>query len=355
MPNENHKLGFNKMRSIFFFGLIAILAVAILYIMRPFIYPVFWAAVIAIMFYPVYKRLLKHLKSPNFSALISMLLVIIIVFIPLSFLSTLLVNQSIALYQSVAKGDFMGKVAGASQWLQQSPLAPYLENVRNNWTVYAENATKTISIFLFNNLKNVTQNSLRFIFMLLIMFYALFYFFRDGARMLKRLMHLSPLGDKYEQMLYEKFTSTARATLKGTFIVGSLQGVLGGLLFWFTGIEGALIWGVVMVALSIIPAVGPAPVWLPAGLIMLALGNVWQGLTILLFGALVIGLIDNILRPVLVGKDIQMHPLLVLFATLGGIFIFGLSGFVIGPVIAALFIAVMTIYDHHYRNELQNN
>ena len=156
-------------------------------------------------------------------------------------------------------------------------------------------------------------------------------------------------------MLYEKFRSTARATLKGTFIVGGVQGIIGGILFWATGIEGALIWCIIMIALSAIPAVGPSIVWFPAGVIMLALGNFWQGITILLVGLLVISTIDNFIRPKLVGKDIQMHPLLVLFATLGGIFLFGISGFVIGPVIASLFIAVMAIYDHHYRNELQNN
>jgi len=191
--------------------------------------------------------------------------------------------------------------------------------------------------------------------MLFIMFYTLFFFLRDGKKILEHLMHLSPLGNKYETMLYEKFTSTSRATLKGTFLVGCVQGTLGGLLFLAVGIPGALIWGLMMVALSIVPAVGCSIIWLPTGIIMLLMGNIWQGITILLFGTLVISNIDNLIRPPLVGKDIQMHPLLVLFSTLGGIFIFGISGFIIGPVIAALFTSVISIYDHYYRNELSNN
>ena len=172
--------------------------------------------------------------------------------------------------------------------------------------------------------------------------------------MLERVMQLSPLGDKYESMLYERFTSTARATLKSTFIIGGIQGFLGGILFWIAGLEGALVWGVIMAVLSIIPAVGPFIVWLPAGIIMLALGNGWEGLAILI-GGFVISFVDNLLRPPLVGKDTEMHPLVVLFATLGGLLLFDVSGFVIGPILAALFLSVVSIYHYYYRNELQNN
>lgn len=168
-------------------------------------------------------------------------------------------------------------------------------------------------------------------------------------------MHLSPLGDKYEGLLYERFTSTARATLKSTLILGSIQGALGGILFWITGVEGALIWAIVMAFVAMIPALGSFLVWLPIGLIMLALGNMWQGFTILIVGAILISNIDNLLRPMLVGRDTQMHPLLVLFSTLGGIFLFGISGFVLGPIIMSLFLSVISIYDHYYRNELGRN
>ncbi len=355
MPNKNEKLNFNKMRSVFFFGLIIILGLAILYIVRPFFYPIFWAAIIAVLFYPVYCWLRKHFKSSSLSSFLTVSLVIIILFLPLSLLSTLIVNESIDLYQTVSQGNYIQKVSGVENWLQTTAIGPYIEKVKTEGIIYAADATKTISIFLFNNLKSITQNSLKFFFMLFIMLYALFYFLRDGKRILKRLMYLSPLGDKYEAMLYEKFTSTTRATLKGTLLVGLIQGTLGGILFLATGVEGAFIWGVVMVAFAIIPALGPFIIILPAGIIMLALGNIWQGVVILAVGLGFIGMIDNFIRPPLVGKDIQMHPLLVLFATLGGLLLFGISGFVIGPVIAALFIAIMSIYDHHYRNELSNN
>lgn len=352
---SKNTFGFDRVRNIFFFSLIIILAVSLLYVIRPFLYPVFWAAVIAILFHPLYEKLDKYLKLPSLSALTTLVLVVVIIFLPLTLLSTLLINESVGLYKTVSHWDVGAQLQDAANKLKNTPLAPILSDVQNEWGAYAADAAKTISIFLFNNIKSITENSLRFVFMLFIMFYSLFYFLKDGTKLLKQIMHLSPLGDEHEIMLYDKFHSTARATLKGTFIVGGVQGILGGTLFWLTGIEGALIWGVIMIAFAVIPAVGPSIVWFPAGIIMLALGNFWQGLVILLVGLFVISTIDNLIRPKLVGKDIQMHPLLVLFSTLGGIFLFGISGFVIGPVIASLFVAVMTIYDHHYRNELQNN
>lgn len=335
--------------------MIIILAIALIYVIRPFIYPIFWAAVIAVIFYPVANKLTIKTKMPNLSSALTLLIVILVIIIPASILSMLVVNESINLYKSVSQENLVQTVTGIGDWLSSTPVAPYLKTIESNGMTHIANAAKTISLFIFENVKNITQSSFRFFFMLFIMFYTLFFFLRDGKKILNRLMHLSPLGNKYENMLYERFTSTARATLKGIFLVGGIQGTLGGLLFFAVGIPGALIWGLIMVALSIIPAVGCSIIWLPTGIAMLLMGNIWQGLTILLFGGLVISTIDNLIRPSLVGKDIQMHPLLVLFSTLGGIFLFGISGFVIGPVIAALFTAVISIYDHYYRNELANN
>lgn len=355
MPFKNDEIGFNKMRTIFFFGLIIILGIGIMYLFKPFFYPIFWAAIIAVMFYPTYSWLYKHLKLKSVSAILTLIIIIAIIIIPLVGISTLIINQSIILYQNVTESNIIIQIKGLASWLEHSQVAPYLEEFKTYWNNYAQNFAKIISTFLFNNLQNLTQNSLNFLGMFFLMLYSLFFFLKDGPGMLKRLMRLSPLGDKYEEMLYNRFTSTARATLKGTLLMGIIQGTLGGLLFWFTGIQGPLIWAVLMAATSIIPAVGTSIIWLPAGLIMLIIGNTWQGITILIFGMLVISTIDNLLRPKLVGKDTQMHQLLVLFSTLGGIVFFGISGVVIGPIIVALFLAIINIYECHYKDELEKN
>lgn len=349
------KFEFGRMRTVFFGSLIIILAIAMLYLIRPFIYPIFWAAIIAIIFHPLFTRLLQTLKSPSISSIFTLIIVMVIIFLPMTIIATLLISQSVDLYQAVSDGNWIGRVQGVTGWLGHTALAPYLESIKNNWANYAGEAAQGLSIFLFENLKNITQNSVRFVFQFFIMLYTLFFFLKDGAKFLSKMMRLSPLGNEYEAMLYQKFTSTARATLRGTFLVGGVQGLLTGILFWTVGIKGAVIWAVLTMAVAIVPAIGAVIIWLPAGIFMLAMGNIWQGLTILLVGTLIISTIDNFLRPILVGKDTQMHTLIVLFSTLGGIFIFGISGFIIGPIIAALFLSVASIYEHHYRHELDNN
>ncbi len=349
---KTEKVNFSKMRSAFFFGLIALLTMAMLYLFQPFFYPIFWAAVIAVMFYPHYEWLNNYLKMPNLNAGIMVGIVILTIFIPLTLVFALLASEAGKAYGRVDVNDITPHVQKLTEWLNHTPLGNMLPSSPAEWSKKTAEWGEKISGSMLTYLKSFTQNSFSFIFNLFLMFYSLFFFFRDGKAILMRLMHLSPLGEKYEIMLYEHFTSTTRATLKSTLIVGTIQGLLGALLFWLTGVSGAFVWGVLMLVFCLIPAVGSFIVWLPIGLIMLALGNIWQGVTILAVGALVISTIDNFLRPPLIGKDIQMHPLLVLFSTLGGIFVFGISGFVIGPVLASLYLATMSIYDHYYKNEL---
>ena len=344
---KEHKLSFGKMRSAFFFGTIIILGLVILYIIRPFLYPIFWAAVIAMTFYPVYKFLLRYVKKEPIASGISLLLVLIVIFLPLSILSLLLVNESVDLYSKVSHSGVFQSPEVVSSWLEKVPfLSPYLDYIRNEWTNYAGQMAKWLSTFLVNSITGVTTNSLQFLGMTLIMFYSLYYFFKDGVRILKKIMHLSPLGDEYEIMLFDKFKSTTRAALKSTLIIGMMQGAVGGLLFWIVGVEGAFIWAVIMGFIAIIPALGPAVVLLPTAIIMLAMGNFWQAI-VLILGTLFVSTADNFIRPPLIGRDIQMHPLIVFLATIGGLIMFGISGFIIGPIIAALFISVLSIYDHY--------
>lgn len=354
MPLRSEKISFNAIKSAVFFGLIILLGVGMLFLIGPFIYPIFWAAVIATLFYPIYNWLATHTGMKRASSFMTILIVIALLFLPLLFIAALVVNQSIDLYNKASETNVRESIEVTTNWLLGTPVGPYVQELQSEWASFASNAGRTIASFLFTNARAFTENSIRFIFLFFIMLYTLFYFFTDGPRMLKRLMYLTPIGDKYEKMLYEKFTSAARATLKSTILIGGIQGTLGGLLFWWTGVPSPFIWGVIMVIVAILPALGAPLVIVPAAIVQFFLGNIWQAIA-LLVGALIISFIDNILRPPLVGHDIQMHPLIVLFTTLGGLAIFGVSGFVIGPIIAALFLAIMQIYDHYYRKELSRN
>lgn len=349
------QMSFEKVRSALFFSLLIILFLAFIYVIQPFFFSLFWAAIIAILLYPMHKQINKYITVPSLSAIISLILVIVLIFLPLTLISLLIIQQSVLLYSSFSTENIVSNVQGISNWLRHTPISPYLIEVSAQWTEFAASIAKTVSLFLFENIKQITQNSVRFIFMLVVMFYTLFFFFKDGEKMISRLSYASPLGNEYEKMLYQKFRNTALSTLKTTLIIGGIQGTLGGILFWSVGIKSAFLWGIIMTATCVIPALGSFIVWLPAAIIMFATGNMIQGIIILIIGTFVISVIDNLLRPILVGKGTEMHPIIILFSTLGGIFLFGISGFIIGPIISALFLSILSIYLEYYKNELQQN
>jgi predicted PurR-regulated permease PerM len=173
-----------------------------------------------------------------------------------------------------------------------------------------------------------------------VMLYLLFFLLRDGAALRRRARDAIPLSDDLQHDLSVNFTNVIRATIKGNIAVAIVQGALGGLAFWVLGIQGALLWAVLMAFLSLLPAIGTALVWVPVAIYLLATGDIWQGAALIAYGVLVIGLVDNVLRPILVGKDTKMPDYVVLLSTLGGMAVFGFNGFVLGPIIAAMFIAV---------------
>lgn len=351
---NSNKISFSKVQSIFFFGLIALFTGAMLFVISPFIYPIFWAAVIAVVFYPIYDWLNKYIKLDSLSAFLSVLVIVALVVLPVSTIFIIIIEQAVQIYSTLSKGKITSYFDQIIASLQNTPIAPYLEQAKQRWAENAANIAQQITLALVNSARQITSSSLRFIIQLLIMLYTLFYFFKDGKKLLKRLMHLSPLGDKYEKNLYKKFTSTVSATLKSTLIIGAIQATMGGIFFAMADIPGTLIWSVIMFLFAIIPALGAPIIIAPAGIVLLFMGNILAGI-LLLAAAGIVGTVDNLIRPILVGKDIQMHPLWVFFATLGGIIIFGVSGFIIGPVIAALFLSIISIYDEYYKRKLDHN
>jgi len=187
----------------------------------------------------------------------------------------------------------------------------------------------------------------------LVMFFTMFYFFMDGEALVKRIKYLSPIRDDYEEMIFSRFLLISRATVMGTIIIGITQGTLGAVALLIFGIKSWLLWGCVMVFLSIIPMVGAWLILIPAGLIQIFSGHIWQGIGILVVSTAVISNIDNLIRPRLVGKEAKLHDLIIFFSSLGGIAAFGIMGFIVGPVIAALFIAVVDIYSTEFDQQLK--
>ncbi len=350
-------MDFDKIRNYVFLGALALVTILCFSLLRPFAYPIFWAAVIAAISYPLYQRLYTFFHHQNLASVMTLTIVTIIILIPLTTIGTLLIRESINLYGLINNPDspINTTIQTTIDFFKNSAFS---QIIRDNQPFLSEKISefaKTGLSTVFTTLTNLTQNSVTFVVMFVLMLYTLFFFLRDGEGMLKKMMHIFPLGDKYEVLLYKKFTSTASAAIKGTLVIGGIQGTLGAILFSIVGIQGALIWGIIMAFFSIVPAAGSSLVWLPAGIILLLTGNIWQGILVLIVGGLIISTIDNFIRPILVGKDTQMHPALILFSTLGGIALFGISGFVIGPIIASLFLAFWEIYEAYYRRELTNN
>jgi predicted PurR-regulated permease PerM len=191
---------------------------------------------------------------------------------------------------------------------------------------------------------NIGQSTFEFVVNVAIMLYLLFFLFRDGNALSRRVKDAIPLRTELRDALLEKFTVVIRATVKGSLLVAMAQGALGGLMFWMLGIHAALLWAVLMAFLSLLPAIGAGLVWVPVAIYFLATGAIWQGLGLIAYGVLVIGLVDNVLRPFLVGKGTKLPDYVVLISTLGGIEVFGLNGFVIGPLIAAIFMVTWEIF-----------
>jgi len=340
-----------KKSNIPFFIALGLAAILFLYLLKPFFFPIFWAAVIAGIFRPLYRRIEDRLNRPNLSTAILFLIIALILLLPAMVAGTLIFRESMQLYESL-KPDAQGIGKGFQRIIDAiagSPLADLFHVNRDLLVEKTSEVIQGVTSYIFVHLKDLTQNTLALIVKLAIMLYTLFFFIRDGEEFLKKGMLLVNLGMGRESFLYERFIMTARSTLKVTLIIGGIQGLLGGLVFFVAGIDGAVIWALLMILLAIVPVVGCSIIWGPAGILMLLTGRLWEGILILAAGLFVISTVDNVLRPILIGKDVALHPLLIFLSTLGGIVLFGFSGFVIGPIAAALLLSILQMYEEFYR------
>ncbi len=309
-----------------------------------------WGVIIALMFSPLFRWMLLRLwHQRTLAALVTLCVALVIVVLPLAIVTTLVAMEASGGYARIQSGEwrpsryFYAWFAMLPGWALAGLDRIGLANLDALQQRLDAGLAQGIQWIAANTL-NIGQNTLGFVVSLVITLYLAFFLIRDGEQMVLELRRAIPLAPSHQQVLIEKFTTVIRATVKGSLLVAVIQGGLGGLAFWFLGVGEAFLWGVLMAFLSLLPVLGSALVWLPMVLYFLATGAVWQGLVLLAFGALVIGLLDNVLRPILVGRDTHMPGYLVMMATLGGITVFGLNGLVLGPVIAAVFIAAWHIY-----------
>lgn len=331
-----------------FLFLLAAVTLAFGLLLKPFFGAILWAVLLAIIFAPLQQRLIRAWpKQRNLTALATLITILLIVIIPLGIITGMLAREGALLYSRVTSGEI-----NVQLWIDNARESiPLVTELADRFNVDLSNLKQqlsslavTSSRFLATQAFTIGQEYVQFSLNFVIMLYLTFFFLRDGQRLIHLIIRALPLGNERERHLFRKFAEVSRATVKGNLLVAMAQGGLGGLIFWILGIQGAILWAVVMTLLSLLPAVGSALVWGPAAIYLLVTGAVWQGIVLILFGVFVIGLVDNVLRPILVGRDTKLPDYLVLLSTLGGIALFGLNGFVIGPVIAALFLAFWQIF-----------
>ena len=330
--------------------LLTAVTLAFAWVLYPFYGAVLWAVVVAVLFAPVYRRLLQSMQGrPSLAAAVTVLIIIAMVILPLAMVAASLAQEASSLFAKIQSGEYN--------------LGSYLQRIFDALPAWATGLIERFNLTDLSALRekltsglmtggqilapqalSIGMNTFDFVIRLGIMLYLLFFLLRDGKALAEAIREAIPLRGEQKAALFTRFADVVRATVKGGILVAMAQGTLGGIAFWFLGIHAALLWAVLMAFLSLIPAIGATLVWLPVAIYFLATGAIWQGIGLILYGVLVIGLVDNLLRPFLVGKGSKLPDYVVLISTLGGIEVFGLNGFVIGPLIAAMFMVSWEIF-----------
>lgn len=325
-----------------FLTIVLLVTVSFFLLIKDFLLACFWAIILAVIFDPVNQSFKQYFKnSEKLPLFLTMLMIILVFVIPLLIITLMITEESTGYYQKIASGEINPQVYFQDTLALVLPKFNQLSQIQaisvEQISASAGNAFTQAVKYIAQQLPALTQNLLNLIVQVALTFYILFFLLRDGQQLIRKLISLIPIGDGIEIELFERFTSVARATVKGGLIVAVIQGSIGGFLFWFVGIPAAFLWGMLMIVLSLLP-VGSTLIWAPVAVILFLQGQTLNAIIVLAVGILVIGMLDNFLRPRLIGKDSKMSDYLVLVSTLGGLTWFSLTRFVLGPIIAALFI-----------------
>lgn len=341
----------------FFVLLLMLSTLAFGLVLKAWYSSIFWAVILAVMFYP-FKTYLKDWfgERNGLAALVTLAIICLIVFIPLLLVMTSLAYEGNQLYEAISQNRD-GMVTSITEVLHHLPgfIQQYLDkydltqvdNLQRKLSSFAMQGSHTLA----SSALHIGQGTFSFTVGFGIMLYLLFFLLKDGSYLVGLLLDVLPLEEQVKHHLLLKFAAVSKATVKGTVVVALVQGALGGIAFLLVGVEGSILWGTLMAFLSLVPAVGSAIIWIPVVIYFLIAGPLWKAIFLIIFFVVVIGLVDNILRPLLVGKDTRMPDYLILITTLGGMELFGINGFVIGPLIAALFISCWNILSGKQSNQ----
>ena len=324
-----------------YFIILAITTILFSMLLIDYLIPVFWAIIFSILFSPFYNWLNKSTERPSLSSLITIFVILLLVILPSILILGAITNEVFKIVSILESGGFE---------IRSSSIIPSIENAIKLIGLNIDDIYKQLNQFAYSlsqltytTLIRITENIFSFIVSSLIMVYLLFFFLKDGENIINNCISVFPMDDDHERYLLDQFHQVTKVTIKGTFIVAFAQGFLGFVILSILNIQGAILWGFLMALFSILPGIGTAIVWLPITIFLIYSGMWLQGLILLFSGLFIIGLVDNLLRPYLISKETSLPDYLVLLTTIGGISLFGISGFVIGPIIASLFISIWSL------------
>lgn len=317
----------------------------------PFFVPICWAGVFVILFYPLYERLLPRVRRKGVASLIMCIMILLLIIGPVGYLAVALVSEAsdaVTYINEMYKSGQLNQMFSFNlPWMQglKEQLSKYYDVSTINIEAIAKDATDAVSSVLVAQTRNLLTNGAQAVFYFVLMMFTMYYFFKDGAQLIERVRRLMPLTPTQINITFRQLHDIIQATMYGGIVVALIQGLLGGILFWAVGIPSAVFWGAVMAFLSIIPVLGAFVVFIPAAFILALTGAWGKGLIVLAFGTIVISQVDNILRPMLIAGKASMHPLLLFFSIMGGIAMFGLLGVILGPIVAAIFVTLLKIFE----------
>ena len=345
----------DKFNQAFVLLLLLFISAVFLAMVWPFLMTIIMAGIFSALTRPLYRWLKRRFGGRSaLAAAVTLLLIVFGVLLPLAGLIGAVTGEAIKVGETVKPWvqKQLRQPAEFSELLEKIPfydrILPYKETIM----LKAGELVGRFSSFLINSLSSVTVMTAQFIFLLFIFLYTMFFFLVDGDRILSWVMRYLPLKSEDGERMLDRFTSVTRATLKGVAVIGILQGTLTGAAFAVIGIPSAIFWGTVTAVMSLVPGIGTAIVWLPASIILASSGHYGQAIGLFVFCTLVVGGLDNFLRPRLVGQDTRMHELMILFGTLGGTMMFGVAGIIIGPIVSALVVTVWEIYGVAFKDSL---
>jgi predicted PurR-regulated permease PerM len=350
------RLQAERVSRLFLVFVVIVLTVVFLNMVRMFLMPVLIAAVVCSLSYPFYKSILKTFAGRRgLSSVVSCILLLVFLLVPLFIIGNIVSREAVDFYsraermvqEMLEKGE-----SGPLGTLKDSAWFKRFKLDKMDWQSVVTDIAGTIGASITYVIRKTSGGAVQVVAGTFVTLFIMFYFFRDGEQIVSRLKYLIPMEDQYEEALILRFVSVSRATIKGSLLIGLIQSTIGAFTLWIFGIQSPVLWWVVMVILSMIPMFGAWLVMHTAAVVQLIAGHVGQAIGIFLVTVCVISIIDNVLRPRLVGQFTGMHDLIVFFAALGGIATFGPLGVIAGPIIAAFFVTILEIYSKEFRAQL---